>query len=68
MALGDCGNPKIGWQIDTFGHSRQQAQIYKQLGFDGVFFARLDFRDHIHRMRTKSMDFLWKSSSNIGKT
>ncbi len=42
--FGQCGVPKIGWQIDPFGHSREQASIFAQLGFDGLFFGRLDYR------------------------
>ena len=29
--FGDCGRPKIAWQVDTFGHSREQASIFAQV-------------------------------------
>jgi lysosomal alpha-mannosidase len=31
--FGECGRPKIGWQIDPFGHSREQASILAQVRF-----------------------------------
>ncbi len=37
--------PKIGWQIDTFGHSNTNARFFAEMGFDAVFYARIDYRD-----------------------
>jgi len=34
--------PRIGWQIDPFGHSNTNARIFAEMGFDALFFARLD--------------------------
>ena len=31
--FGECGRPKLGWQIDPFGHSREQASIFAQVTF-----------------------------------
>ncbi|XP_053673280.1 lysosomal alpha-mannosidase-like [Anopheles nili] len=63
--FGECGRPRVGWQIDPFGHSREQASMFAQMGYDGVFFARLDYQDKTHRMQTKTMETIWRSSSNL---
>jgi len=43
--FGECGRPLVAWQIDPFGHSKEQANLFAQMGFDGLFFGRLDFED-----------------------
>ena len=34
-------------QVDPFGHSKEQASLFAGFGFDGLFFARLDWRDKV---------------------
>ncbi|XP_046392611.1 lysosomal alpha-mannosidase-like isoform X2 [Ischnura elegans] len=65
--FGECGRPKVGWQIDPFGHSRDMASTFALMGFDGLFFARLDYTDKSHRLDTKSAEMVWKGSPNLGK-
>jgi hypothetical protein len=43
--FGECGRPKIGWQIDPFGHSREQASLFAQVSFFvKKRISKLDFR------------------------
>lgn len=65
--LGKCARPKVGWQIDSFGHSREHASLLSQMGLDAVFFARLDYREKQKRKHEKTMDLLWTGSANLGK-
>ncbi|BFZ17312.1 hypothetical protein BsWGS_20353 [Bradybaena similaris] len=64
LNFGDCGRPRIGWQIDPFGHSREHASLFAQFGFDGLFFGRLDYQDKQKRQGDKTMEFVWKGSPN----
>ncbi|KAL2743902.1 lysosomal alpha-mannosidase isoform X2 [Vespula maculifrons] len=64
--FGNCARPHIGWQIDPFGHSREQASLFAQMGFDGMLFGRLDYQDKAQRLKDKSMEFIWKASPSLG--
>lgn len=64
--FGACARPKVGWQLDPFGHSREQASIFAQLGFDGQFFARLDHQDKSIRLALKEAELVWEASPSLG--
>ncbi|WAQ95197.1 MA2B1-like protein, partial [Mya arenaria] len=63
--IGDCGRPKIGWQIDPFGHSRELGSLFKQFGFHGMFVGRIDYQDKEQRRKTKTMEMVWKTSDSL---
>ncbi|CAF0726334.1 unnamed protein product [Adineta ricciae] len=65
--FGQCGRPKLGWQIDPFGHSKQVASLFAHMGFDGLFFGRVDVQDYTERFKTKTMEMIWKGSANLGE-
>ena len=58
--LGHCAVPNIGWQIDPFGHSKEQARMFVEMGFEGLFFARIDFEDKNWRKANKSLQMMWE--------
>lgn len=33
---------KIAWQLDPFGHSNTNAKLYSDMGYEALFFARID--------------------------
>ncbi|XP_053673637.1 lysosomal alpha-mannosidase-like [Anopheles nili] len=63
--FGECGRPRVGWQIDPFGHSREQGSLFAQMGYDGLFQGRLDFQDKLKRITTRTMEMMWKTSDNL---
>ncbi|PSN38670.1 Lysosomal alpha-mannosidase [Blattella germanica] len=65
-SFGACGHPHVGWQIDPFGHSREMASILARLGFEGLFFARLDYQDREKRVNDKTLEIVWEASPNLG--
>ena len=34
--------PKIGWQLDPFGHSAANAYLLTEMGFDTIVFSRIN--------------------------
>ncbi|GAB1602915.1 lysosomal alpha-mannosidase-like [Argonauta hians] len=64
--FGECGRPRVAWQIDPFGHSKEMASLFAGMGFDGLFFGRADYEDIINRMINKEMEMVWKANPNIG--
>ncbi|XP_047310058.1 alpha-mannosidase At3g26720-like [Impatiens glandulifera] len=61
--------PRVGWQIDPFGHSAVQAYLLgAELGFDSLFFARIDYQDRAKRLDEKTLEFMWQGSKSLGKS
>ncbi|XP_040170166.1 lysosomal alpha-mannosidase-like [Anopheles arabiensis] len=63
--FGECGQPRAGWQIDPFGHSREQGSLFVQMGYDGLFQGRLDFQDKSNRIAKRTMEMMWKTSDSL---
>ncbi|KFK25632.1 hypothetical protein AALP_AA8G139900 [Arabis alpina] len=61
--------PRIGWQIDPFGHSAVQAYLLgAEVGFDSVFFGRIDYQDRVKRKIEKSLEVIWRGSKSLGSS
>ncbi|KAM6940660.1 lysosomal alpha-mannosidase [Xenentodon cancila] len=63
--FGLCGRPRVAWHIDPFGHAREHASLFAQMGFDGFFFGRLDYQDRARRMMDKEQELLWRASDSL---
>lgn len=64
--FGECGRPKVGWQIDPFGHGRELTNIWAQAGFDGLFLGRIDHQDKKRREQDKEAEMVWRGSDDLG--
>ncbi|XP_071709988.1 alpha-mannosidase At3g26720 isoform X2 [Rutidosis leptorrhynchoides] len=61
--------PRVGWQIDPFGHSSVQAYLLgAEVGFDSLFFARMDYQDREIRKSDKTLEFVWQGSKSLGSS
>ncbi|KAF6160103.1 hypothetical protein GIB67_018883 [Kingdonia uniflora] len=61
--------PRIGWQIDPFGHSAVQAYLLgAEVGFDSLFFGRIDYQDRAKRKSEKSLEVVWRGSKTFGSS
>ena len=50
--------PTIGWDIDTFGHSDTNNRLFSELGFDAMFFSRLDWDEKNDRNQKRALTYL----------
>lgn len=65
--FGPTANPRIGWQLDPFGHSSTQASLLTAaLGFDALFFGRIDYQDFAIRQKDHRLEFIWRASPSLG--
>ena len=63
----DGFTPKVGWQIDPFGHSATQASLLSWgAGFDALFFGRIDYQDRELRQAAQECEGVWRASPSLG--
>ncbi|XP_047387943.1 lysosomal alpha-mannosidase isoform X1 [Sciurus carolinensis] len=63
--FGTDGRPRVAWHIDPFGHSREQASLFAQMGFDGFFLGRIDYQDKQLREDSLEMEQVWRGSTSL---
>ncbi|XP_064486675.1 lysosomal alpha-mannosidase-like isoform X2 [Ornithodoros turicata] len=59
--FGECGRPTVAWQADPFGHSRNQANLFALMGFDGLMLGRISMEEVEKRHLAKEMLFVWRT-------
>ncbi|KAK2974185.1 hypothetical protein RJ640_021476 [Escallonia rubra] len=61
--------PRIGWQIDPFGHSAVQAYLLgAEVGFDSLFFSRIDYQERVKRKSERTLEVVWQGSKSLGSS
>ena len=59
--------PRIGWQIDPFGHSATQPTLLgAEVGFDALYFSRIDYQDLDQRRSERTAEMVWSPSKSLG--
>ena len=67
--FGPAAAPTVGWQIDPFGHSATQAALLSaEVGFDALFFGRLDYEDRALRYAKQELEMVWRASRSFEDT
>ena len=58
--------PKVGWQLDPFGHSATQASVMtSKMGFNSLFFGRIDYQDLQLRQLSQECEGLWDANQSM---
>ena len=63
--FGECGRPHGAWQIDPFGHSKGNAELFALMGYDSVFFARQDYQEYNKRSKDRTLEMLWQGNDDF---
>uniref|UniRef100_A0A0N5ANJ3 Alpha-mannosidase n=1 Tax=Syphacia muris TaxID=451379 RepID=A0A0N5ANJ3_9BILA len=63
--FGRCAIPKIAWQIDPFGHSREMANLFALMDFDALFFSRYHYLEKDKRLDEKKLEMMWTASDDL---
>ena len=62
-------HPKVSWQIDVFGQSTGYARLARDIGFDAMFFSRVDIEEKKYMRKNKRKTTVWRPhEEHHGKT
>lgn len=50
---------KVAWHADQFGHSAATVELFANMGFESVFFGRINDEEKNYRKETKTLEFIW---------
>ncbi|XP_064486663.1 lysosomal alpha-mannosidase-like [Ornithodoros turicata] len=59
--FGECGRPTVAWQADPFGHSRNQANLFALMGFNGLMIGRISMDEFAKRSSKGELVFVWRT-------
>ena len=48
--------------------SKIKASLFAEMGFDGLYFGRLDYADKDKRLNDKTMEMVWEASESLGQS
>ncbi len=60
--------PSIAWHIDPFGHSNSHPGLFARMGFDAIFFARIDYQDYEGRVQNRELEMVWRGVKSYSDT
>ncbi|KAH7942927.1 hypothetical protein HPB52_002702 [Rhipicephalus sanguineus] len=63
--FGACALPRAVWQLDPYGHSREQAALFAQMGFDGLFLGRVHHLERRWRGNQDALEFVWHADEKL---
>ncbi len=52
--------PRMVWHPDSFGHSAATPELYSKMGFEAIFFSRLDDDEKTYRKQHQTLEFQWQ--------
>jgi len=60
-------DPNISWQLDSFGVSKGYARLARDIGFDAMFFSRIDAEEKLKLQKNKEKVQVWRADeTNFG--